>query len=136
MPWHQDLTIAVAERGEVKGFVGWSMKEGAHHVQAPAEILEQMLTMRINLDECGPDNGPLRVLARTHRDGWLDSTAINQFKKTIPETLCIGRSGSVLFMRPLLLHASSRANKPGHRRVVHVDFAGSDLPGGLRFFAS
>jgi hypothetical protein len=135
VPWHQDLTIAVTERHEVKGFVGWSMKEGVHHVQAPAEILEQMLTMRINLDECGLDNGPLRLLSGTHRDGWLDSATINRFKETVPETLCIGGFGSVLLMRPLLLHASSRADKPGHRHVLHVDFAGIDLPGGLSFFA-
>jgi len=35
-------------------------------------------------------------------------------------------------MRPLLLHASSAARSPQHRRVVHLEFAPRDLlPAGL-----
>ena len=38
-------------------------------------------------------------------------------------------------MRPLLLHASSPSKVPGHRRVIHLDFASSPLPGGLYWFS-
>jgi hypothetical protein len=34
-------------------------------------------------------------------------------------------------MRPLLLHASSAASAPGHRRVIHIEYAAGNLPGGL-----
>jgi hypothetical protein len=34
-------------------------------------------------------------------------------------------------MRPLLLHASSPAASPRHRRVVHLEYAAADLAGGL-----
>ena len=33
VPWHQDLTIAVREKLEVKGFTAWTEKVGIHHVQ-------------------------------------------------------------------------------------------------------
>jgi len=133
VPWHQDLTIAVAERREVSGFVGWSVKDGVHHVQAPREVLEQMLTVRLHLDDCGPENGPLRVLPGTHTRGWLDTEMINQLKREIPEQVCVVPRGGTFLMRPLLLHASSRAVKPGHRRVLHVEFAAGELPNSLRF---
>ena len=38
-------------------------------------------------------------------------------------------------MRPLLLHASSPSRVPGHRRVVHLDFAAVQLPNGMRWFS-
>ena len=40
-----------------------------------------------------------------------------------------------LLMRPLLLHASSPSRVPGHRRVVHLDFASVQLPNGMRWFS-
>jgi hypothetical protein len=39
--------------------------------------------------------------------------------------------GGTLLVRPLLLHASAPAIHPGHRRVVHLEFAANLLPGGL-----
>jgi hypothetical protein len=34
-------------------------------------------------------------------------------------------------MRPLLRHASHPAADPGHRRVLHLEFAAEDLPDGV-----
>jgi ectoine hydroxylase-related dioxygenase (phytanoyl-CoA dioxygenase family) len=134
VPWHQDLTIAALERRDVEGFVGWSVKDGVNHVQAPREVLEKMLTMRLHLDDCGLENGPLRVLPGTHRYGWLDSETIEKMKREVNEQACVVKRGGAVLMRPLLLHASSRATQPAHRRVLHLEFAAGELPGGLKFF--
>ncbi len=64
--WHQDLTLAVAERREIAGWSNWSVKAGVPHVQPPVDILERMVTLRLQLDDCGADNGPLRVLPGSH----------------------------------------------------------------------
>jgi hypothetical protein len=61
--WHQDLTVAVRARAAVAGFGPWSEKAGVPHVQPPVDVLEQMVAVRVHLDDCGPDNGPVRVLA-------------------------------------------------------------------------
>ena len=37
-------------------------------------------------------------------------------------------------MRPLLLHASSIAIVPSHRRVIHLEYASCQLLGGLEWF--
>jgi len=39
VPWHQDTAIAVAERVDAAGFIGWSVKDGVTHVHPPADIL-------------------------------------------------------------------------------------------------
>jgi hypothetical protein len=58
--WHQDLTIAVRERIDLPDFGRWSTKAGILHVQPPSGILERMLAVRIHLDDCPADNGPVR----------------------------------------------------------------------------
>ena len=132
--WHQDLTIAVAERHGVAGYGPWSRKEGVHHVQPPTSVLEQMLAVRIHLDDCGPGNGPVRVISGTHREGRLSPLAMEQLRATHPESVCVVRKGAVLAFHPLLLHASSPSLSPTHRRVIHFEFASATLarlPGGL-----
>ena len=131
--WHQDLTLAVQERREVAGFGPWSEKDGIPHVQPPARLLEQMLTIRIHLDHADETNGALRVLPGTHNLGRLTAGRIQQLRAEVPEHLCEASAGDALLMRPLLLHASGRSNTDRHRRILHIEYAAFDLPGGLRW---
>ena len=132
--YHQDRAIALAARREAAGYVGWSEKDGVPHALAPAELLEHMLAVRISLDDCGPDNGPLRVLPGTHRDGLLSRTAVVHLQAVLEEEVCVLNRGGVVLMKPLLLHASSAATSPNHRRVLHLEFARPVLPTGLAFY--
>jgi hypothetical protein len=131
--WHQDTMIPVAERVDAPGYGPWSVKAGVLHVKPPAGVLANMLTLRLHLDDCGPENGPLRVLPGSHRHGFLSSDEVKEWIATGREELCTARRGDVLAMRPLLLHASSRAASPNHRRVLHVEYAAEMLPDGLRW---
>lgn len=131
VPWHQDLTLALQQQVEVPGFGPWSVKDGIPHVQPPVELLEQMLTIRLHLDAADETNGALKVLPGSHRHGRLSAERIQEFRANSPEALCTVEAGDALLMRPLLLHASSRATRPGHRRVLHLEYAGFDLPAGL-----
>jgi hypothetical protein len=129
--WHQDLTIAVREKIESPGFTAWSVKEGAIHVQPPAALLERMLAVRLHLDDCGLSNGPLHVLPGSHRFGRLSAAQIAEWRRDRQPCACVVPRGGALLLRPLLLHASSSARTPKHRRVVHLEFAAQALPGGL-----
>lgn len=131
--WHQDLSIAVKNRVEVPGFGPWSEKAGVMHVQPPCAVLEQMLTIRLHLDECGTDNGPLRVLPGSHTRGKMTPQEIKAYRQATEPVICTSPRGGALLMRPLLLHASSPATSPKHRRVVHIEFAAQPLPGGLEW---
>jgi ectoine hydroxylase-related dioxygenase (phytanoyl-CoA dioxygenase family) len=131
VPWHQDLTIAVGERSEAPGFGPWSIKDGVPHVQPPVELLEQMLTVRIHLDDADGSNGALRVLAGSHRLGRLSAERIQGLRTQLPETLCSVSAGDILLMRPLLLHTSGRSTRAAHRRILHIEYAAFELPSNL-----
>jgi ectoine hydroxylase-related dioxygenase (phytanoyl-CoA dioxygenase family) len=131
--WHQDLTIAVMERCEESGYGPWSSKHGVVHVQPPAAVLEQMLAVRLHLDESGAGNGPLRVLPGSHRAGKLRDQEIPAWQQRTTEEVCLVPRGGALVMRPLLLHASSPATEPHHRRVLHIEYSNCELPTGLEW---
>ncbi|QJE74121.1 phytanoyl-CoA dioxygenase family protein [Aerophototrophica crusticola] len=133
--WHQDLAIAVAGRADVAGFGPWSVKDSIPHALAPTEVLERMVALRLHLDDCGPANGALRVVPGSHRLGRLDAAGAVAAAKASGNVACAAAAGDVLLMRPLLLHASPPAEAPGHRRVLHLDYAAGGLPGGLRWHA-
>jgi Phytanoyl-CoA dioxygenase (PhyH) len=126
--WHQDLTLAAKGRAEVPGFGPWTVKDGVPHVQAPAHLLEQMLSLRLHLDDCDEANGALWVLAGSHKFGRADLATIKGLSQECPERLCRVNAGGATLMRPLLLHCSRRSQVNRHRRVLHIEYAGFDLP--------
>lgn len=132
VPWHQDATIAVKERTETVGFGPWSMKGGVQHVMAPPGILSSMLTVRVHLDDCGEGEGAMKVIPGSHEYGRLPQDSIEQFTGSGVE-LCEAEKGSLVAMRPLLLHASGTAPRPGSRRVIQLDFAARKLPAPLEW---
>ena len=134
VPWHQDLTIAVKNRLDLPDYHPWSVKEGIPHVQPPTAILEQMLTVRIHLDRTDESNGALKVIPGSHRQGKLSNLEIDRWKQVSTGISCNCEAGGILLMRPLLLHASSIASVPTHRRVIHLEYAICQLPGGLEWF--
>jgi ectoine hydroxylase-related dioxygenase (phytanoyl-CoA dioxygenase family) len=138
LPWHQDLTIAVQARRQVAGFGPWTLKAGIPHVHAPAEFLDRMVTLRLHLDDCGPDSGPMRVLPGSHVHGKLTAGAAASWAARAGELArdCIVRAGGAVVMRPLLLHASASGTGEGHRRVIHLEYAAEPLPGGLEWYGN
>jgi ectoine hydroxylase-related dioxygenase (phytanoyl-CoA dioxygenase family) len=134
--WHQDLTIAVQKRREVEGFGPWSEKAGVPHVQPAMSILKNMLTLRIHLDESSAENGTLSIIPGSHRLGRISPAQIQTLRKTKSTILCSVPKGSVMFMRPLLLHASKAGINPSHRRVLHFEYSAESLPGGLEWYGT
>jgi hypothetical protein len=126
LPWHQDLTIAVRDHSlPSERFQNRTFKAGVPHVEAPEEILRNMLTLRIHLDDATPDNGPLQVLPGSH--------AARDAAATGPPVTILAAAGDVLAMRPLLAHCSgvSHPHVTQRRRVIHLEFAASsNLPDG------
>ncbi len=131
--FHQDRKIAVRERIETSGYSAWSVKEGVVHVEPPAAVLERMLAVRIHLDDCPIENGPLLVLPGTHTRGKLNRYDVRHVRSEVEPVACVARSGGALTIRPLLVHASSRAAVPTHRRVLHFEFAAEEPEGDPRW---
>ncbi|PQO43276.1 phytanoyl-CoA dioxygenase family protein [Blastopirellula marina] len=118
LPWHKDLTIAVREHvGPSERYAKPTLKAGVPHVEAPLDLLQRMLTLRIHLDDVDAENGALQVLPGSHATGKAGVSGTPQ--------LIACRRGDVLAMRPLLSHASgeSQPATTRHRRILHLEFA-------------
>ena len=131
MPFHQDISISLSNKVAVDGYTNWTLKKEQYGVQPPLEILENIFTIRIHLDCTTKDNGALKVLPNTHREGVTRNDSLlldkNNFK------YCPVNSGGVMLMKPLLFHASNRTTNNKIRRVIHLEFSNKELAKPLRW---
>jgi hypothetical protein len=121
--WHQDTALPLTTRVADSEWGPWSVKHGVLYAHAPASALEQVIALRVHLDDSTLENGPLRVLPGTHDRGVLSDAEIEQLAREIEAVACIARAGGVVAMRPLIVHASSKSADANPRRVLHIEYA-------------
>jgi ectoine hydroxylase-related dioxygenase (phytanoyl-CoA dioxygenase family) len=124
--WHQDTALPLRERFELPGWGPWSLKDGIDYAHAPASALSQVLALRVHLDDSSNENGPLRVLPRTHTLGVLSDNDIHDVAQRIAPVECLAPKGGVVAMRPLIVHASSKSRGDMPRKILHIEYAASD----------
>ena len=121
--WHQDTALPVVKRFAAPEWESWSQKEGIRYAHAPAWALERVVALRLHFDASTADNGPLRVIPASHTRGVLTDEAIKLAVAAQAAVECHVPAGGVLLMRPLLLHASSKARTDAPRCVLHIEYA-------------
>jgi hypothetical protein len=130
LPWHRDSAVAVKSHGIIGRFARPTVKAGVPHVDAPADLLATMLTVRVHLDDMSEANGPLLVVPGSHRETPAPRSGD-------PAGIALHcAAGDALLMRPLLLHASAHCTPGhgGHRRIVHLELAPApELPDGYEW---
>lgn len=129
--WHQDKTVVLTEKKEIEGWGPWSIKDNAHHVQPPLEVLNHMITFRLHLDEADKNNGCLKVIPKSHEMGILNQVEIKEIVNNNAQYFCEADAGDLIMMKPHLLHSSSKSVSPSHRRVVHIEYSNYPLPENL-----
>jgi ectoine hydroxylase-related dioxygenase (phytanoyl-CoA dioxygenase family) len=133
VPWHQDTALPLQERRDVPGWGPWSIKAEITYAHAPATALSHVVALRLHFDDSREDNGPLRVLPATHAFGVLSEADTERLVREIPPVDCLVSSGGIIAMRPLILHASSKAETDHPRRVLHIEYVDSlEIDDGLR----
>ena len=120
--WHQDLMFPLEEPAQSGKYTLSCEKDGVPFARPSVEILEQLLAVRLSLDPCSWENGPLRVVTGSHLDGVIPTGEISDCAARGNQVTCLNQRGDLLLMRPLLLHASSKASSPHHRRILHLVF--------------
>jgi hypothetical protein len=131
--WHQDRTIAVVTRIDVDGFGPRTCKQGLTHVEPPFSVLAGMATLRVHLDPVSMMNAPLLIAPGSHRYGRIPQADVARVVRECGISACLADAGDVWLYATSILHASDRACEPSHRRVLQVDFAVGELPGGLQW---
>jgi ectoine hydroxylase-related dioxygenase (phytanoyl-CoA dioxygenase family) len=131
--WHQDRTICVRKRVEVEGFGPWTTKNGLQHVAPPISVLNDMVTLRVHLDDVPESNAPLLIAPGSHKLGLVPIAETKDVIARLGSRACLAQSGDVWLYSTPILHASERASRPLRRRVLQVDYAANALPGGLEW---
>jgi ectoine hydroxylase-related dioxygenase (phytanoyl-CoA dioxygenase family) len=127
--WHQDVMFPFARRVSSPGFDLPSVKQDVHYARPPVYVIENLLAVRLHLDDCDGTNGPLRVSPGTHRSGIHPTEGIAHLVSLHGEESCLAKTGEILLMRPLTLHTSSQATEPKHRRILHLVYhSGTAIP--------
>lgn len=123
--WHQDSVLPLARRFEAPDWGPWSVKQGVLCARAPAWALDRVVALRLHLDPSHAHNGPLRVIPGSHRLGRLADAQVASLVGEQEAHDCLVSRGGVLAMRPLIVHASSKATSNDPRRVLHIEYAES-----------
>lgn len=126
--YHQDLTISVDKKLELKDFSNWTLKQNQYSVQPSDEVLKNICTVRIHLDDTNEENGALKVIPNSHHEVIRLDTFDFKNKK---ETFCNVPKGGIMIMKPLLFHASNKTTNKEKRRVIHLEFSNKNLPNEL-----
>ena len=127
--WHQDTALPLRARIDDPEWGPWSNKAGVLYAHAPAWALEQVVALRVSLDDSTSTNGPLRVLPATHRGGVFTAEEITRLAATTTPVECVVQSGGVVAMRPLTIHSSSKSIDSRPRRVLHIEYAAAAVRG-------
>jgi hypothetical protein len=114
---HQDLSVPVASRFDVRGWGGWSRKENVWFAQPPTAFLEELIAVRLQLDANASETGPLEVVPGSHAKGRLASASVSMYAQH--RIKCVVPRGGALIMRPLLIHSSGKPHSLSPRRVLH-----------------
>lgn len=133
LAWHQDRTICVKRKIDVEGFGPWTVKTGLPHVAPPVDLLSRLVTLRVHLDDVPADNAPLLIAPGSHTAGRVPVDKIEDVVRQRGVRHCLAEAGDIWLYATPILHASDSAAAPRHRRVLQVDFAAEDLPGGLEW---
>jgi len=133
LPWHQDRVIALAEKHDVEGYAKWGRKAGVWHCEPPVSLLEQMMFIRIHLDDADEENGCLEIAPCTHQKGVIPETETRALAEKTSIVQCKASRGDILLVKALVLHRSSLARKRAPRRAIRIDYSRADLPAELQW---
>jgi hypothetical protein len=131
--WHQDKTVAISQKLDNVSWGPWSKKDGVLHAQVPNDVLDEIVSFRVHIDDSAKENGCLRVIPRSHQEGVMSQESIYQYTRSHNAVHCDAAAGSALVMRPHILHASSKSNSAKPRRVLHIEFSSYQLPKGVEW---
>jgi hypothetical protein len=125
VPWHQDTALPLVSHVDSPEWGPWSTKEGVLYAHAPTWALQRIVALRVHLDACQAESGPLRVVPGSHGYGVLTDEQVLRIAHAQRAFECLVGRGGVLVMRPLVIHASSKAISTRPRRVLHIEYAAS-----------
>ena len=131
--WHQDRIISVFKKENVRGYSNWSRKAGLWHCEPPENILENMLAIRVHLDDADSQTGALEILKGSHKFGKVTADQIKNIVDNCAPMTCSAKTGDILIMKMLTLHRSKPSMRDAPRRAIRIDYSADLLPPPLQW---
>ena len=116
VPFHRDEYFLFDEKINHPHVTDWCYKEERLFGRIALGQLHRLIAVRLAIDPVDLDNGPLRVLPKSHL--YLGS----EVPSTVGERSIIQNIGDALIMYPSLFHASSKSVTGRSRRILHYAF--------------
>jgi ectoine hydroxylase-related dioxygenase (phytanoyl-CoA dioxygenase family) len=133
VPWHQDRSLPFNRRFDGPGWGPWTLKDGISFALAPRWALDNVIALRIHLDDSTAENGPLRLIEGSHALGVIDQAQVVAFASSSSYETCTVRKGGIIAMHPLLIHSSSRSHDTTPRRILHIEYSACrEFPEGIK----
>lgn len=108
--WHQDVAGC-----------GAGVDPRCHETQL--DLVTGGVTLRVHVDDCDADSGPLEVVPGSHRAGILNRLEARLSVARTGSSLCLADRGDIVAVSPLTLRRRQRARTPGKRaRVLLLDY--------------
>jgi hypothetical protein len=92
-----------------------------------------MVTVRVHRDAVPETNGPLLIAPGSHRRGRIPASDIQGVVRQCGIVAGLADAGDIWLYATPVLHASEAAVAPLHRRVLQLDYASCQLPGGFEW---
>src|SRR6185437_11540902 len=96
-------------------------------------VFSKMTTLRLHLDPTPAENSPLLIAPGSHRLGRIAEADVPSVVADRGVFTCLADRGDAWLYATPILHASEASKTPLRRRVLQVDYAMDDLPGGLEW---
>jgi len=123
VPWHQDRSLPTTCAATQRYLTKTRIKEDIELYQPNSQTLDEVISVRVHLDPCLDENGPLQIIPGTHKLGCLTSESIASYREEKEKLAILCDKGAALIMKPLLIHKSSKSKSPTPRRVLHFVYA-------------
>jgi ectoine hydroxylase-related dioxygenase (phytanoyl-CoA dioxygenase family) len=94
------------------------------------DLLASIVSVRVHFDAVPETNAPLLVAPGSHRRGRIPTAEIPEVVRQCRIITCVPEAGDIWLYATPILHASDAAGEPRHRRVLQIDYAVGQVPGG------
>jgi len=89
------------------GYTSWTKKGDLTSVCPPDEILKNIFSIRIHLDDTDTRNGVLKIVPGSHNKRLSIEEIRTTTKNCVPYS-CEVPAGGIQLMKPILLHSSAK----------------------------
>ena len=126
--WRQRRRLTFPVKIEGADYSNWQLEGDFFSAEPPARIMQDMVIVRIHLDDSDQNNGELKIFKGSHSQ-ILDHSAIKVITENGLPSNCGILAGGIQILKPFILQSETKRSRSKKNRIIELTFSSSDLPG-------